>query len=117
MTKGGKVASTTDEGEIQALLNKIDGMEVLAGQSKRAKLEDVVGEITRVESELVGMRRALVQHRKPNARIDQNGQTLSGAIIEAVRQLERLREYREEVRALPDDEPGEDVKGGDQDGD
>lgn len=110
MTKGGS-AGVADEVGIRHLLDKIDGMNVLAGQEKQAKLGDVNGEITRIEADLVGLRRMLVQHRQPNAFLDQQGTTLSGAISSAIKQLERLREYRDELLALPEDESATDDAG------
>lgn len=119
MAKGGKkegTAKTHDSSaqEIQALLDKIDGLDVLDGRSKAAKLSDVEGEITNLEASLIGMRRALVQYKKPNARVDQQGNTLSGTIEDTVRQLTRLREYRKEIQALPDDPEDAEVESDDK---
>jgi hypothetical protein len=104
--KGGKTVPRNDEQEIQNLLNTIDELDPLAERSKQAKLDDVNGEIIRVEADLVGLRRMLVQHGKPMARINES-ETLATAITDRARQLERLRRYRNEIQLLPDDEAEE----------
>lgn len=95
------------------LLEQIDGMDVLPNIIKLAKLNDVDAEISNVELELVGMRRALVQYDDLAMKVDEST-TLGVAIGNAIEQLKRLRAYREEILALPEDAGRIERGGGDE---
>lgn len=108
-------AVINDEAEMVELLKRIDNAAPLEGQSKQAKLDDVTGEITRLEADLVGLRRMLIQHKRPDARIEADGgKTLAVSISSRLQQLTRLREYKEEIQSLPDDRTDESEEGTDE---
>lgn len=108
-------AVINDEAEMAELLKRIDNAAPLEGQSKQAKLDDVTGEITRLEADLVGLRRMLIQHKRPDARIEADGgKTLAVSISSRLQQLTRLREYKEEIQSLPDDRTDESEDGTDE---
>lgn len=108
-------AVINDEAEMVELLKRIDNAAPLEGQSKQAKLDDVTGEITRLEADLVGLRRMLIQHKRPDARIEADGgKTLAVSISSRLQQLTRLREYKEEIQSLPDDRTDESEDGTDE---
>lgn len=105
-----KAGANTPQADMKKLLDEIDGAVSTEDVGKEMRLTDAKTNLSSLKADLIGLRRMLIQHNKPDAPVQElNGQTLGAAIRERIKQAGRLEEYINELEQLPDDPPAEDA--------
>jgi hypothetical protein len=95
--------------DIQKLLEEIDNTVSVDDVGKDARLSDARNNLSALKADLIGLRRMLIQHPRPDTPVQElNGQTLGAAIRDKIKQSKRLEDYINELEELPDDPPVED---------
>jgi hypothetical protein len=105
-----KAGANSPQADLKKLLEEIDNAVSTEDVGKEARLTDAKSNLTALKADLIGLRRMLIQHNKPDAPVQElNGQTLGSAIRERIKQVDRLEDYINELEQLPDDPPPEDA--------